>query len=599
MSRERSAAGSLRQEQHEEVRRLLATVQAKGARVWLEQEQLRYRAPTHSISQKELDQLRSSKAEIIHFLKQAAGDNANASTVTVMEAPLAFSQLQHWNFYDLGNHRAIRHLAAVRRLTGRLDADVLQRSVLEIVRRQDSLRTRFVERDGVQMQVISADSDWGLTLRDLTRVPSEGLTAEIQRQIGRIILEPVDVATGPLFALELLRLGGEEHLLVLAMEHIISDMWSVGLLLRDIFDVYGQVVASRAVALPKPSVQFHEYAAWQRSQERAWVQHHAAYWEERLSGFGRDRFPRDQASPDAGVAGWDLVPIDLGSELSCALRDWCRLRRTTVVMGVFVVYAALVQRWLGRDETVIRFESNGRLSRSLEQTIGYFTVPLFLRSRLGAQDTFETYLQRLLNEYCTALERSDSSYVEARLPRPEYSRNTSFNWIPHTPDSQTAEDSSPRSLSVSAYAFENPFLRTLERDTEPFVLFGQDALHTMSLASAEASQGTTRSRYGSDGNSTCYSGNAERLTNACERIIGAVYFRRDKYSLLGMERFAGSFVSMVEALSRESSDRIVDVALSRPRGEAEPPNSRVCFPTAGGSSSSSLPNASYCLNIKK
>jgi len=292
-------------------------------------------------------------------------------------------------------------------------------------------------------------------------------------------------------------------------------------------------------------VQFAEYACWQRSQEGNWIQQHAAYWEERLRGFGRDRFPRQRVR-STGVAGWGMVPVDFGADLSRALLDWCRAQRTTIVMGVCALYAALVQRWLGREETVIRFESNGRVSPSVQQTIGYFTVPLFLRCRLAREDTLAAYLHRLLGEYYIALERSDSSYVEAQLPRPEYSRNTSFNWIPHSAASGEGRESEvARSLSILEYAFENPFLRTLERDTEPFVLFGQDAMHTMSLTSVEVNRSATRTSQ----------------SNGCEQVVGAIYFPRGEFSETVMEMFAQDLVAMADALSRNSSTRISDLTL--------------------------------------
>lgn len=565
MTREGPVAQPSQDPSGERARDLLASVEAKGARLWLDRGELRYRAPARSLSEEELQQLRRCKAQIVQILAGREGGRADRATTGAMEAPLAFSQLQHWNFYDLGRHPAMRHLAAVRRIRGRLDEQMLERSVQEIIRRQDSLRTRFVQRDGVPVQVIAASSDWALTVRDLRCVPAEDIEARIQSEIERIVTEKVDVSRDPLFALELLRVAAEDHVLVLAMEHIISDMWSVGLFLRDLFDVYEQLIAGQPVTLARPPVQFFEFASWQRSQEAACVQQHGAFWEERLHGFGRDRFPRQQAAP-AEAVGWDLVPIELAPELSRALSSWCRVQRTTLVMGVFALYAALIQRWLGRDETIIRFESNGRVSRNLERTIGYFTVPLFLRCRLGRQDTFAGYLQRSLHEYCVALERSDFSYLEARLPRPGYSRNTSFNWIPHTPGSRVRGDLAAQGWSVSEYAFENPFLRTLERDTEPFVLFGQDAIHTMSRRSADANEAKTCCPEQAEGRASLSATRSATATRSCDVVVGAIYYPRNQFSREEIERLAHGFIAMAEAVTTNAGARVFDVPLNRPSG---------------------------------
>jgi hypothetical protein len=463
---------------------LLERAREKGVRFWLEEGRLRYKAPKNALTDQELEQLRDSKNQIVALLEEDPLLDATANGAQrppdLARSPLAFSQLQHWKFYQLDHHPAFRHLLSVQRLRGRLDEEAVRRTVEAILHRQNALRTRIRLWGPTPWQEVASSLDGSLEIHDLSAVEVGNQWAQVTRQVEQLVMAPIDVAVGPLLGLKLLRFSPWDHVLMVAMEHIIADMWSVNLFVRDFLWGYRRAVRDGAVEFPPLALQFADYATWQRSREAQWLKQHGPYWEGRLRGCGRLRFPGEPGLALVPSTGWTIVPVVLDTTLSARLRRWCRARGTTVVLTIFTAYVALVLRWCGVANTLIRFESNGRVDPRLLDVIGYFTSPLYLRVSLCAQDTFVQLLNRVTLEYCSAYEHADASYLESHDPRPEFARNTAFNWIPAlTTEAVPASVDSPTEIRCEPLEIDNPRLKHLERDTEPFVVFfdSPDALH--------------------------------------------------------------------------------------------------------------------------
>lgn len=534
-----------------DIEEFLLQVNSKGVRLWLEEGRLRFRAPKDALTPMELMRLRELKAEITALLQngkplrhRAAGANC---------APLAYSQLQHWNFYQYPHHRALRHLCSVTHLRGQLDVDALRKSLDAVVQRQESLRTQFQVYDGAPVQEVLERGDRELRFVDLSHILPQSVDAEIDREIDASILTSIDVSSGPLFEIKLLRLGERDHVLIIATEHIISDMWSLNVLSRDLFQSYVQALTTHEPYLPELPINFGEYAASQRREQSEWLKRHGSYWNDRLAGFGRLTFPVDEIAPQECRAGWGMSPVNLGPRLTAELREWCRGKRTTVVLSMLTAYVALVLRWCKVSATVVRYEASGRDDPLVQDVIGYFTYPLYLLVALVNGDTFSDLLVRVTEEYCLATEHADRSYLEAQLPRPEFSRNTAFNWVPRgTAVFPPLLDGTALALQRSSRPVVNPFLKTLERDTEPFILFGEDCL------AAPAAMGE-RNR-----NETIVSGRKEFggiQLEAEEEIAGGVYFPQNRFSTATMAKFGRNFVRFVEVLARDPERRIATIAV--------------------------------------
>lgn len=505
----------------------LGAVRRKGVRLWSQDGRLHYKAPKGALSTDEVERLRGSRSEILTLMERASvaelAEPKLERRPTFDRAPLSFAQLARWYLHQLDTRPALRQIVSALRLRGRLDVSALQSSVTEIVRRHDALRTRIVIRDGVPSQEISASADSEIRLDDLRTAPEGLRDAETIRIIEQHILKPIDFAVGPLCGVRLVRLRDEEHVLIVAMDHMISDMFSLNILLRELFTAYTQALTGGTFSLSAIPIQFPDYAAWQRSMQDSWVERHGAYWERRLRECRRLRFPEDPGVQGTARSGWGRLPARIEKGFKMQLQEWCRLRKTTPVMAVLTAYAALVLRWCGEAEAVIQFQSDGRVSSNLDSTIGFFASALYIRVALLEEDDFLDLMQRVTEEYCRAYEHADFSYLAARVPRPEFTHNSVFNWVP--PGSKldfSPLDGSQHALVVAEVEFEHPALKSLQLDNEPAILFHE-------------SQG---------------------------ELVADIYFPLQRFSVPTMEKFAGNFVPFVRTLLTRPETRVRDMQLS-------------------------------------
>jgi hypothetical protein len=392
------------------------------------------------------------------------------------------------------------------RLRGQLDVDALRESFSAVVRRHESLRTRIVVYDGAPAQEVDEIVDWKPPVDDLSAFPEDRRAAEALSRIEAVILEPVDVAVGPLFAARILRLQEDEHILIVATEHVISDAYSMAVLLEDLFTAYVQISQGRSPSWPKSPLQFADYAIRQQSTQQAWIARHGPYWDERLAGCGRMRFPASFESPVPSRVGWATVPLHISANLRTELCEWSRARRTSLPMSVFTAYAALVMRWCNTRDAVIRYQSHGRGAPGAQGAIGFFASRLYLRIAVPENDSFADLLKRITAEYCKACEHDDLSYLEAQPCPPEASWNTFFNWIPQTSVKVHA------GIVAEPVTFINPWLRELEWDNEPMIFFYE----------------------------------------AGNEITGELRFPLDRFSADTMERFSRSFLEVLTQMLTQS-----------------------------------------------
>jgi Condensation domain len=383
-------------------------------------------------------------------------------------APLTFSQIAHWNEQRLGARHVLRGVASATRLIGRLNVGVLRRCITEMVRRHEALRTRIVLEDGILVQKIDEARDYDLTVHDLSRLAVASRELEVKRLIGKHMDELIDVAVDSLFGAWLLRLAEEEHVIILAMEHSISDGVSRNILVRDIFRAYGQLSGGHSIDLSPISLQLSDFAVWQQNTQESWLERHGPYWNEHLAGCSRVTFPKEEKIAVPNTSGLGAVQFNIEGTLLAHLREWCRSRHTTLPMGVLTAYAGFVLRWCDSSEVVIQYETDGRFSQSIRDTIGYFAFPLYLKVVLRDDDTFSDLTKRITAEYCNAYEHADFAYIKANTPDAGFIKNTMFNWGTQGPSTSTFELDGPEGLITGTLVpLERDLCENYEMDEEP------------------------------------------------------------------------------------------------------------------------------------
>lgn len=336
------------------------------------------------------------------------------------------------------------------RLSGPLDLESLQKSFARLVERHEALRTRIVVTNGTPRQQID-ENGFRLPLVELTGLAPGDRESEAKRVAEHLVYVPFHVAAGPLFAATLIKLTEFDHVLAVAIDHIVSDKASLDILWREIFTLYAHSLWRTPVSLPEMPVQFADYAVWQQKVDPFWIERHGAYWRERLAGARRIRIFSEEAIRGAKVTRYATLSTCLGKDLSAALRELSRRERTTLVMSVLTVFAAAVFRFYCTSQLVLPFISGGRLQPDLANTIGYFGTPLLLRVELLEEDSFVDLLRRVTAEYGTAYEHSDSCRVAAAIPEPDFVWNPTFNWIPPEFNTEPDENGLRDTLSIERY----------------------------------------------------------------------------------------------------------------------------------------------------
>jgi hypothetical protein len=385
-------------------------------------------------------------------------------------APLSFTQLAHWNLRREANGRPIRQVVSATRLLGHLSRDVLLQSVDEAVSRHEALRTHIVFADGgAPLQEVIAKSCKQLAVIHLDGIPQISRGAAVAGQIEDAVVDIDDYTTGPLFKAVLLSLAASEHVLILALDHIVSDGASLNILLREILADYSELIKGETVKTAQVPIQFIDYAARQQAQSLGAFSKAA----DRLGSIGRTRFPNSiGVTPEGNRNGWGLNRFTIDRNLCNALRAWARRNRTTLVMATFTAYAALVLRWCEVSETVIQFMTDGRIHTELSRTVGYLAFPLYIKLELEGRDTFVDLLKRATEEYCRAWDEADFGYAHSQVPRPAFTHNTIFNWLPAVAESHTGSENEPRNgCALSHVEFAQPMLKSLNLDQEPMMAF--------------------------------------------------------------------------------------------------------------------------------
>lgn len=452
---------------------VLKELRRRGVRLWCAEGRLRYTAPKGAMTAQDLIAVGTRRAELIALLQDRAGSNEllwPRDTHQGKLVPLTFSQLAHWKLYDLGHKRSVCIIPMVMRISGRLDLDAFKASASRLLDLHEALRTRIKVVDASPMQEVPASWKNPLSIHDENDPVCLEARAHPEVAVSTFIPRDVDICHGPLFAMHLLVLRDAEYILTIHMEHIISDGWSMGIVWRDLFKLYGTAVEG----VPDPSrgrpLQFAAYAEHQRDSQDSWVEVHRPYWQEHLSNCPRVRFPVDGRLPLEGCSGWAVTRFCIPAPLAHGIAEWGRRRCTTAVIAVFTAYVAFALRWCDVSEMVVLFQTEGRSSPDSAEAVGYFAFPLYLRMQLLDGDDFLTFKDRIVEEYVSASEHADHSWLESRSSARDFVRNTRFNWLPDSRETVGVGQGLTGSVipGVEDVLHQRSLLH-LERDTEPMM----------------------------------------------------------------------------------------------------------------------------------
>ncbi|MHA6924944.1 non-ribosomal peptide synthetase [Ralstonia pseudosolanacearum] len=304
--------------------------------------------------------------------------------------PLSFAQQRLWFLAQMEGGSEAYHIPVGLRLQGELDEDALRRSLDRIVARHEALRTRFEVQEGQAVQRV-APADVGLTL-DWVDLSAEEAS---EHQLGLLTeaeaRAPFDLEHGPLIRGRLVKLGEQEHVLLITTHHIVSDGWSLGILARELGSLYEAYRAGKADPLPALPIQYADYAVWQRRWlEGGELQRQGTYWEQALAGAPTLlSLPTDRARPAQQDYAGGSVEVVFDAELSTGLRRLSQRHGATLFMTVLAGWSALLSRLSGQDEVVVGSPVANRTRSEVEGLIGFFVNTLALRVEVSGATVSE------------------------------------------------------------------------------------------------------------------------------------------------------------------------------------------------------------------
>ncbi|HEY3581066.1 MAG TPA: amino acid adenylation domain-containing protein, partial [Pyrinomonadaceae bacterium] len=345
--------------------------------------------------------------------------------------PLSFAQQRLWFLDQMEPGNPFYNLGGAVRLRGPLDIAALKRSFDEVLRRHEALRATFIGNGKEVRLVIAAEVESPLPIVDLEHFEPDHRETEIRRLAVEEAQKPFDLGHGPLLRTTLLRLTEQEHVVLFTMHHIVSDEWSIGLLIKEIGVFYEAFSRNTPALLPDLKVQYADFAGWQQR----WLSDKTTntlldYWKKQLDGAPLVLdLPAEGARPPVQTYQGATYQFDLGAALTEKLKTASRQQGATLFMTLLAAFQTLLYRYTGQEDFVIGTPVANRSRQDLEPLIGFFVNLLVLRSQLNSETTFTDHLRRVRETALDAYAHQDLPFeklVEELQPERDLSRSPVF-----------------------------------------------------------------------------------------------------------------------------------------------------------------------------
>jgi myxalamid-type nonribosomal peptide synthetase MxaA len=414
----------------------LAYLHRLDVKLWIEGDRLRCNAPEEALTPALSAQIQARKAEIMQVLKDINGTVASAQTsiqpVSHQQAlPLSFAQQRLWFLDQLQPSSPLYNIPAALRLKGPLNVGVLQQSLNAVVQRHEVLRTTFKTVEGQPVQVIAPTLAVPLPIVNLQSLPPAEQDAHVLQLANQEAQQPFDLAQGTLVRLTLLRLTEEEHVVLFTMHHIVSDGWSIGILIRELTALYEAFLTGKPSPLAPLPIQYADFAVWQRQ----WLQGEIletqlAYWKRQI---GENppvlQLLSDRPRPRVQTFRGARHTFSLTPDLTAALKALSRKADTTLFMTLLAAFKALLYRYTGQADILVGSPIANRHRAEIEGLIGFFVNNLVLRSYVGNNPPFQQLLQQVREVTLEAYAHQDLPFeylVEQLQPQRDLSYSPIF-----------------------------------------------------------------------------------------------------------------------------------------------------------------------------
>ena len=456
----------------------------------------------------------------VGIMSEQLDHQAPSSDENVFVFPLSFAQQRLWFLDQFEPSGAHYNMPFGLRLRGALDVGALELALREVVRRHESLRTRFDVVDSQPVQIVSEEVCLHLTLvdlRDLSEREQAGRVAELSDEEARL---PFDLRRGPLLRAKLLCLGEEEHIALFTMHHIVADGWSLGLLVRDVATLYDAFIRSEPSPLGELTLQYADYAVWQRGWLQGEVlERQLDYWRGRLAGAPPGLpLPTDRPRPPFQSYRGARHHFRLRRELLDGLSGVSRGEGVTLFMLLLSALDVLLWRYTGESDVVVGTPVANRTRSEMEGVIGFFVNTLALRTYVEGRESFRELLGRVRETCLGAYQHQEVPFerlVEELQPQRDMSRTPLFQVM------LVLQNTPPEVLELSGVRLE------------PLEIYNETTKFELTMLLTEMSDG----------------------------MRGTIEYNRDIFDATTVERLCDHFIRLLEAVAEDPSRRLRDYAL--------------------------------------
>ncbi len=345
--------------------------------------------------------------------------------------PLSYAQQRMWFLDQLNPAAATYKSPWVVRIAGRLDTDVLHAALCRLVARHEVLRTRYAAADGVPYQIIDPPPEQIPTdvvdLSALASGPREERMRELAQERTR---RPVDLAAGPVVSCLVIRMGRDDHVVMVDMHHIATDGWSLGIVGSELLALYQAQAEQQPDSLAPLPVQYADFAAWQRARlSDADLADQLAYWRRQLAGLPVTDLPADRPRPVQRTWAGDSLSVTMPATLRAGLEDLARAEQVSLMTVLLSAFQLLVARYTAVDDVVLGSVFSGRTRAELEPLVGFFANTLVLRTDLSGDPSGRELVHRTEATVTAAHGHQEVPFdklVEAVAPDRDPARNPLF-----------------------------------------------------------------------------------------------------------------------------------------------------------------------------
>ncbi|HCQ21807.1 MAG: non-ribosomal peptide synthetase [Aphanizomenon flos-aquae LD13] len=375
--------------------------------------------------------LTNKKRDLLKLLLNKKGINLQTETILPRPnsepAPLSFGQEQLWFLSQIQDNTTY-NLPLALQISGSLNISVLEQVITEIVRRHEILRTNFQQIEGKNLQIIRPEINISLQVINLEQITAKQQLQNVQQLINQETDKIFNLSEDDLFQSTLYQLNQNSYILLLNMHHIISDGWSIGILLQELSTLYGAYLAGNKSPLPDLQIQYADYAIWQKEKFTSEIREKQLnYWKQQLADIPPLlELPTDKPRPPIQSFRGGIWEFSINSNLSQKIRTLTQQSDATLFMIMLAAFVILLYRCSGQDDILIGSPMAGRNRQEIQSLIGYFVNTVVLRTKLTGNPNFREILNQVRQVATDAHNYQDIPYnqvVEVLNPQ----RNLSYN----------------------------------------------------------------------------------------------------------------------------------------------------------------------------